>query len=144
MYAVVKSGGKQYKVQEGETFRVEKLPGDVGAEIAKFRAWMPEYNNAGSRNTRKTYKDRVATWSAGFLVGLETHLSRPRLKAKGNDWFCFGGELALGYIRRGNLAFNPTLDGGNENTIETVSAGAWGDINLSGFVLQLGATLYFL
>ena len=33
MYAVVKSGGKQYKVQEGETFRVEKLPGDVGAEI---------------------------------------------------------------------------------------------------------------
>ncbi|MGD9330586.1 MAG: 50S ribosomal protein L21 [Desulfobacterales bacterium] len=34
MYAVVKSGGKQYKVQEGETLRVEKLPGDVGAEIA--------------------------------------------------------------------------------------------------------------
>jgi len=34
MYAVVKSGGKQYKVQEGETFRVEKLAGEVGAEIA--------------------------------------------------------------------------------------------------------------
>jgi large subunit ribosomal protein L21 len=33
MYAVVKSGGKQYKVQEGETFQVEKLPGEVGAEI---------------------------------------------------------------------------------------------------------------
>ena len=33
MYAVVKSGGKQYKVQEGETLRVEKLPGEVGAEI---------------------------------------------------------------------------------------------------------------
>ena len=33
MYAVVKSGGKQYKVQEGDTFRVEKLPGDVGGEI---------------------------------------------------------------------------------------------------------------
>jgi large subunit ribosomal protein L21 len=33
MYAVVKSGGKQYKVQEGEVLRVEKLPGDVGAEI---------------------------------------------------------------------------------------------------------------
>lgn len=33
MYAVVKSGGKQYKVKEGETFRVEKLPGEVGAEI---------------------------------------------------------------------------------------------------------------
>lgn len=33
MYAVVKSGGKQYKIQEGEIFRVEKLPGEVGAEI---------------------------------------------------------------------------------------------------------------
>ena len=34
MYAVVKSGGKQYKVQEGDTLRVEKLPAEVGAEIA--------------------------------------------------------------------------------------------------------------
>jgi large subunit ribosomal protein L21 len=33
MYAVVKTGGKQYKIQEGEIFRVEKLPGEVGAEI---------------------------------------------------------------------------------------------------------------
>jgi large subunit ribosomal protein L21 len=34
MYAVVSSGGKQYKVQEGETLRVEKLEGDVGSEIS--------------------------------------------------------------------------------------------------------------
>ena len=33
MYAVVKSGGKQYKVQEGDICRVEKLSGDLGAEI---------------------------------------------------------------------------------------------------------------
>ena len=34
MYAVVKTGGKQYRVQEGDILRVEKLAGDVGAEIA--------------------------------------------------------------------------------------------------------------
>lgn len=34
MYAVVASGGKQYKVREGEVLRVEKLAGDVGAEVA--------------------------------------------------------------------------------------------------------------
>ena len=34
MYAVVATGGKQYKVQEGETLRVEKLDGDVGSEVA--------------------------------------------------------------------------------------------------------------
>ncbi len=34
MYAVVKTGGKQYKVKEGDIFRVEKLPGEIGTEIA--------------------------------------------------------------------------------------------------------------
>ncbi len=34
MYAVVKTGGKQYRVQEGDVLRVEKLPGEIGAEIA--------------------------------------------------------------------------------------------------------------
>lgn len=33
MYAIVSSGGKQYKVREGEVFRVEKLPGEVGAPV---------------------------------------------------------------------------------------------------------------
>jgi large subunit ribosomal protein L21 len=33
MYAVVESGGKQYRVQEGETLRVEKLTGEVGQEV---------------------------------------------------------------------------------------------------------------
>ena len=34
MYAVVKTGGKQYRVQEGDILRVEKLSGDIGSEIA--------------------------------------------------------------------------------------------------------------
>jgi large subunit ribosomal protein L21 len=33
MYAVIRTGGKQYRVSEGETLRIEKLPGDVGADI---------------------------------------------------------------------------------------------------------------
>jgi large subunit ribosomal protein L21 len=34
MYAVVSSGGKQYKVKEGETFRVEKIPGAIGSQVS--------------------------------------------------------------------------------------------------------------
>jgi len=34
MYAIVKTGGKQYKVREGDILRVEKLPGEVGNEIS--------------------------------------------------------------------------------------------------------------
>jgi len=32
-YAIVQTGGKQYKVQAGDTFRVESLPGDQGDEV---------------------------------------------------------------------------------------------------------------
>jgi large subunit ribosomal protein L21 len=34
MYAVVKTGGKQYRVQEGDVLRIEKMDGDVGSEVA--------------------------------------------------------------------------------------------------------------
>jgi large subunit ribosomal protein L21 len=34
MYAVIKSGGKQYRVEAGKPVRVESLAADVGASIA--------------------------------------------------------------------------------------------------------------
>ena len=34
MYAVIKSGGKQYKVREGDTIRVEKINVEQGGEIS--------------------------------------------------------------------------------------------------------------
>ena len=33
MYAVIKTGGKQYKVAPGEKIKVEQIPADVGAEV---------------------------------------------------------------------------------------------------------------
>ncbi|GAB4356593.1 MAG: 50S ribosomal protein L21 [Gammaproteobacteria bacterium] len=33
MYAVIKTGGKQYRVSEGDVLRVEKLPADEGAVV---------------------------------------------------------------------------------------------------------------
>ncbi|MFB3905479.1 MAG: 50S ribosomal protein L21 [Acidobacteriota bacterium] len=36
MYAIIKSGGKQYRVTEGATVEVERLPGEVGQEV-EFR-----------------------------------------------------------------------------------------------------------
>ena len=33
MYAVVKTGGKQYRVSAGEKLRIEQIAADVGAEI---------------------------------------------------------------------------------------------------------------
>jgi len=33
LYAIIKSGGKQYRVTEGATVEVERLAGDVGQEV---------------------------------------------------------------------------------------------------------------
>ena len=33
MYAIMKTGGKQYKVGEGNIIKVEKLPAEVGDKI---------------------------------------------------------------------------------------------------------------
>lgn len=33
MYAVIKTGGKQYRVSEGDTIEIEKLPDEVGAQV---------------------------------------------------------------------------------------------------------------
>jgi large subunit ribosomal protein L21 len=33
MYAVIRTGGKQYRVAQGDRLKVEKLDGDVGAKV---------------------------------------------------------------------------------------------------------------
>jgi large subunit ribosomal protein L21 len=33
MYAVIKTGGKQYRVAAGEKLKIDQLPADIGAEI---------------------------------------------------------------------------------------------------------------
>ena len=34
MYAIVKTGGKQYKIHEGDIIRVEKIDGNIGNPIS--------------------------------------------------------------------------------------------------------------
>lgn len=40
MYAVIKTGGKQYKVAPGEKLKVEQIPADVGAEVVLDQVLM--------------------------------------------------------------------------------------------------------
>ena len=36
MYAIIATGGKQYKVAEGDVIRVEKLGAEAGAAVGSF------------------------------------------------------------------------------------------------------------
>lgn len=40
MYAVIKTGGKQYRVTPGEKLKVEQIPADIGTEITLDQVLM--------------------------------------------------------------------------------------------------------
>jgi large subunit ribosomal protein L21 len=40
MYAVVKTGGKQYRVTPGEKLKVEQIPADIGSEVVLDQVLM--------------------------------------------------------------------------------------------------------
>src|SRR4030042_1161604 len=42
MYAVIKTGGKQHKVSEGDVIAIEKIEGDKGAEVVFDQVLMVE------------------------------------------------------------------------------------------------------
>jgi hypothetical protein len=89
------------------------------------------------------YEDRALTWSVGALLGAEFTLSRTWLRSRGITRFCFGGEIAGGYIRRGDLSFDPTLESGGDNALGADTVGPWGEVNLSGGVFQIAVDFYF-
>lgn len=45
MYAIVESGGRQYRAEEGHTFSVEKLPYEVGEQIELSNVLLLANNN---------------------------------------------------------------------------------------------------
>ncbi|MEW6314722.1 MAG: 50S ribosomal protein L21 [Pseudomonadota bacterium] len=40
MYAVIKTGGKQYRVAAGEKLKIEQIPADIGAEVVLDQVLM--------------------------------------------------------------------------------------------------------
>jgi large subunit ribosomal protein L21 len=45
MYAVINTGGKQYRVAAGDTIRVEKLAGEVGSQV-EFASVLAVFRDA--------------------------------------------------------------------------------------------------
>ena len=45
-YAIIRTGGKQYRVAEGDVIRIESLPGDVGSDV-EFPEVLMRQSEAG-------------------------------------------------------------------------------------------------
>jgi large subunit ribosomal protein L21 len=53
MYAVFKTGGKQYRATTGDTVRVEKLPGNVGDAVTLDQVLLVQAEGDGSLKVGK-------------------------------------------------------------------------------------------
>jgi len=60
MYAVIQTGGKQYKVAEGELLKIEKLAGEAGDKLTLDQVLMV-VNENGTRIGTPTVKDAKVT-----------------------------------------------------------------------------------
>jgi large subunit ribosomal protein L21 len=60
MYAIVKTGGKQYRVERGQRLLVERLSAEEGADVALepilYRSDEPVFDKAGLESVRVTAK----------------------------------------------------------------------------------------
>ena len=60
MYAIVKTGGKQYRVERGQTLLVERLPADEGSSVALepilYRSEDAVFDAAGLKKVKVTAK----------------------------------------------------------------------------------------
>ena len=60
MYAIVKTGGKQYRVEKGQTLLVERLPADEGATVQLdpilFRSDKTVFDDAGLKKVKVSAK----------------------------------------------------------------------------------------
>jgi large subunit ribosomal protein L21 len=78
MYAVIRSGGKQYRVAPGETVKVETLPGKVGGKIT-----FGEVVAVGTDDQKVlTGKDAAAAKVTGKIVSQGRHRKLTVLKYK--------------------------------------------------------------
>src|SRR5947207_15723717 len=60
MYAVIKTGGKQYRVAPGEKITIEQIPADVGAQIVLDQVLMVSDGDAVKLGTPLVSGARVS------------------------------------------------------------------------------------
>ncbi|KAB1502378.1 50S ribosomal protein L21 [Corynebacterium sp. 320] len=71
MYAIVKTGGKQYKVAEGDLVKVEKIEGEPGSSVALTPVLVVDGANV-------TTGDKLA--SASVNAEIVEHVRGPKIR----------------------------------------------------------------
>ena len=82
MYAIIETGGKQYRVEEGKAVRVEKLPGEKGEEIVFDRVLL--YSDGTETKIGRPYLDGCLVKGKVTVQGRGRKIVVFKYKAKKN------------------------------------------------------------
>jgi large subunit ribosomal protein L21 len=91
MYAVIRSGGKQYRVAPGDTVKVERLPGKVGGQVTFGDVLLVSTDKKVA-----TGKEAAAAKVTGKIVSQDRHPKVIVLKFK------TGGQYKIQRVHRQN------------------------------------------
>ena len=81
MYAVIQTGGKQYRVAQGDTLKIEKVAGEPGAKV-KFEALL-----VGGEGETRVGKPTVAGAAVeGEIVAQGKHKKVVHFRKKKEGW----------------------------------------------------------
>jgi large subunit ribosomal protein L21 len=81
MYAVIRTGGKQYRVAKGDRLKIEKLDGDVGGKVA-FEVLL--VGGDGEAKVGKPVVDGAAV--EGEIVAQDKHKKVIHFRKKKEGW----------------------------------------------------------
>lgn len=82
MYAIIETGGKQYRAEEGKTIRVEKLPEEKGEAVKFDRVLM--LNDGQETRVGKPYLDGCSVEGKILNTGRGKKITVFKFKAKKN------------------------------------------------------------
>lgn len=82
MYAIIETGGKQYRVEEGKSVRVEKLPAEKGEEVVFDRVLL--YSDGRETEVGSPYLDRCRVKGKVTAQGRGRKIVVFKYKAKKN------------------------------------------------------------
>lgn len=82
MYAIIETGGKQYRVEEGKAVRVEKLSGEKGEEIVFDRVLL--YSDGTETKIGRPYLDGCRVKGKVTVQGRGRKIVVFKYKAKKN------------------------------------------------------------
>ena len=78
MYAVIKTGGKQYRVAPGENIKIEQIPADVGAQIVLDQVLMVSDGDAVTLGTPLVAGAKVSATVLGHGRGEKVKIFKMR------------------------------------------------------------------